>query len=57
LYDMARDLLLSDSARQLGFFRPSVVETMLEDHRAGRADYAYRLWALLMFELWRQRWM
>jgi asparagine synthase (glutamine-hydrolysing) len=57
LRDMARDVLLSDSARQLGYFRPSVVETMLDDHCAGRSDHAYRLWALLMFELWRQRWM
>lgn len=57
LYDMARDTLLSDSARQLGYFQMTNVESLLEDHRAGRADHAYRLWSLLVFELWRQRWM
>lgn len=56
LYELARDTLLSQSARQLGFFRPEEVERMLDEHHRGEMDYAYRLWALLIFELWRQRW-
>lgn len=56
LYNMTRDMLLSDSAIQLGFFAKKSIETLLEDHRSGRADHADQLWALLMFELWRQTW-
>ena len=30
---------------------------LLEDHQAGRFDHSYRLWALLVFELWQRRWI
>jgi asparagine synthase (glutamine-hydrolysing) len=57
LYEMTHDTLLSESAKQLNFFQPEMIERMLSEHRSGSRDHSYRLWALLMFELWRQRWM
>ncbi|MFO7898279.1 MAG: asparagine synthase (glutamine-hydrolyzing) [Planctomycetota bacterium] len=44
-------LLESDSALTR-LFRTGKVGDMLHRHRAGRADHAYTLWALLCFELW-----
>jgi asparagine synthase (glutamine-hydrolysing) len=46
------DVLLSPAARDRGYFRPRVVQTVLEQHLSGRADHTHRLWALLVFEIW-----
>jgi asparagine synthase (glutamine-hydrolysing) len=35
-----------------GLFRPEAVKALLEEHIQGRRDHAYRLWGLLMLELW-----
>jgi asparagine synthase (glutamine-hydrolysing) len=47
-------VLLGDSARARGQMRPRVVARLLDEHAAGRADHAHRLWCLLMLELWQQ---
>jgi asparagine synthase (glutamine-hydrolysing) len=57
LRDLAGDLLLDRRARQRGHFRPAVVERLLADHTAGRADHAHRLWCLVMLELWLRTWV
>lgn len=46
------DVLLDPSSIDRGLFRRDTVERYLRDHREGRADYSYRIWALLMLELW-----
>ncbi len=56
LRDFARDALLDSCALGRGFFRPQAVRNMVEDHQAGRYDHSYRLWALLVFELWQREW-
>ena len=50
------ELLSADRVRQAGIFRPEEVSRLLADHLAGRADHRKKLWTLLMFEQWRQRW-
>jgi asparagine synthase (glutamine-hydrolysing) len=57
LRDLAGDLLLDRRARQRGHFRIAVVERLLADHTAGRADHAHRLWCLVMLELWLRTWV
>jgi asparagine synthase (glutamine-hydrolysing) len=54
LHAPARDVLLGDSARARGQMRPQVVARLLDEHAAGRADHAHRLWCLLMLEFWQQ---
>jgi asparagine synthase (glutamine-hydrolysing) len=51
LRPLARDVLLDDTARARGLFRPSAIESMLAEHESGR-DHAHRLWGLLVLELW-----
>ncbi len=37
-------------------FEPAWLRGWIDDHRAGRADHAHRLWALVMLERWARRW-
>ncbi|HWB51305.1 MAG TPA: asparagine synthase (glutamine-hydrolyzing) [Stellaceae bacterium] len=57
LKPLAYDTLLSAPARERGLFRPDYVEALLDEHVAGRCDHHYRLWALLMLELWFRMWI
>lgn len=54
LRDFVRDVLLSKQARERGYFQQAEVERLVTEHQAGRADYAFQLWSLLMLELWQQ---
>lgn len=57
LAEFARDVLLDHRTLNRGLFRPAVVTRLLEEHVAGRSDNSYRLWSLLVLELWHRRWM
>lgn len=50
--EMAYDVLLDDRARNRGYFRPEVVRRYLDEHVQERAHHHFRLWNLLMLELW-----
>jgi len=52
-----RETLLDPATLRRGYFAPEYVRQLVEDHVAARADHGYRLWALLMFELWHRRFM
>jgi asparagine synthase (glutamine-hydrolysing) len=52
LRELARGLLLDERSRRRGWFRPQAVETLLEEHAAGRRDNGPRIWSLVMLELW-----
>ena len=57
LKEMAYDILLSQSARERGLFRPGYVRRLLDEHCAARFDHQNRLWALLMLESWFRMWI
>ena len=57
LHDMCYDVLLSPNARARELFRPDAVRTLLDDHNAGRHANEYRIWALLLLELWFATWI
>lgn len=57
LRDMTRDVLLDQTARARGIFRPEAVELLIDEHQSGQFDHAYRLWALLFLELWQREWV
>jgi asparagine synthase (glutamine-hydrolysing) len=52
LRELTHDLLLSPRARQRGYFVPSTIERIVGEHVAGTRDHGFRLWQLLMFEVW-----
>lgn len=53
LRDWANDLLSADQLRRDQFFDPRVVGRMLHEHGTGQRSWASQLWALLMFQAWR----
>ena len=55
LEQMARDILLSDEARQQGFINTVEVEKLLQSHSGGRQNLSSAIWSLLIFELWCRR--
>ena len=52
LQEMARELLLGARSRARGYFTPSYVENILEEHLAGRWNWHVEIWTLMMLELW-----
>jgi hypothetical protein len=44
--------LLDPRTLARGLFRPEAIKTMLDEHASGRVNHRYRLWTLLMLELW-----
>lgn len=56
LKDMTCDLLSEERLRRDGIFKPQVVKGLLDDHFAGRVDNRKKLWTLIMFQKWHDRW-
>jgi len=55
LRDFSRDILLSKEARERGYFRRDVIENLIDKHATGQEDNAYKLWCLLLLELWQRK--
>lgn len=52
LKSMTYDILLSESCRSRGYFDPTFVRRMVDEHVAGTARWHHQLWNLLLLELW-----
>lgn len=57
LADFARDILLDQRSLGRGIFQAEELRRLVEDHVAGRFDHTYRIWSLLVLELWQRRWL
>jgi asparagine synthase (glutamine-hydrolysing) len=55
LEPFARDTLSPETLKRQGYFRPDVVQRLLDEHDAGREDRSRQLWGLLAFTLWHQQ--
>ena len=56
LRDRTYDALLSRDTKCHAFFRESAIRNLVDEHMSGRANQGYRLWNLLILELWLRRW-
>jgi asparagine synthase (glutamine-hydrolysing) len=54
LKDFAYQVLLSERSTKRGYFRLDYVKSLLDEHASGKKDHAYRLWSLLVLEVWHQ---
>ena len=57
LKDLLLDYLSPERLKKEGLFDHTLVEKRLKEHFSGQHNHHYRLWALLMWEMWRERWM
>ncbi|MGI6139297.1 MAG: asparagine synthase (glutamine-hydrolyzing) [Candidatus Hydrogenedentales bacterium] len=55
LRGLVDQFLAPEKLKRAGLFNPSYVQKMLEDHRNKKKDNTWHLWALIVFEQWRQR--
>jgi asparagine synthase (glutamine-hydrolysing) len=54
LRPMVEDLVLSRTAAE---YDVAVAHEVVEQHLSGRREAGHQVWTLLMFELWRDRWL
>jgi len=52
-----RDHALSAAALSRGYFKAGALERIFDEHVSGRRDHGYRMWVLLMLELWHQAYL
>jgi asparagine synthase (glutamine-hydrolysing) len=56
-HETVRDVLLDSRARQRGVTDARAVQSLLDDHLAGRRQAGEILWSLLNLELWYRTWI
>lgn len=57
LRDFTRETLLEGKTLDRGYFRPEAVAKLWDEHQQGRFNHGYRLWSLLILELWQREWL
>jgi asparagine synthase (glutamine-hydrolysing) len=57
LKDLLLDYLSPERLKKEGLFNTDIVEHKIKEHLSGRTNHQYRLWSLLMWEMWRERWL
>ncbi len=51
------EVLLSSGVKQDGFFNTVYIERLIHEHVSGKENHTKRIWSLLVFELWKNRWL
>jgi asparagine synthase (glutamine-hydrolysing) len=57
LRDWAENLLSERRLSEGGILHPKIIRSRWREHLEGRHNWQSALWAVLMFEAWRERWM
>ena len=57
LKDMLLDYLNERRIREGGLFRFDFIEKMIDQHLKQRENFSHQLWALLVFEIWRENYL
>jgi asparagine synthase (glutamine-hydrolysing) len=52
-----REVLDITRIRRQGYFDSDRVSEMMNAHVAGRANYQHQLWAIMVFQLWHQKYL
>lgn len=50
-----REILLSEKSLKRGVIRPETLRRYVDEHTSFKRDHAFKLWTLLMLELWFER--
>jgi asparagine synthase (glutamine-hydrolysing) len=54
---MLQDYLSHAHLQREGRLDPAMVKQVVDEHMSGINNHQHRLWALLMWEMWRERWL
>jgi asparagine synthase (glutamine-hydrolysing) len=57
LRGLAHEYLNEPRLRREGIFNPQEVKTLLDEHARQARNNAKTIWTILMFQLWRERWL
>ena len=57
LHDLASEYLNETRLRREGIFNPSEVTSLRTQHLRGTRNNAKSIWTILMFQVWRERWL
>ncbi len=57
LKELLLDYLSPQRLKKEGLFQTNEVEKKIREHLEFKAYHQYRLWALLMWEMWREKWL
>jgi asparagine synthase (glutamine-hydrolysing) len=57
LKELLLDHLSSERMKKEGLFDHNLVEQKTKEHLSGHFNHQYELWSLLMWEMWRDRWL
>ena len=57
LKDLLLDYLAPDRLKQEGLFDHKIVQEIVDEHLYNITNHQNRLWTLLMWEMWRERWL
>lgn len=57
LRPLTREYLNESRLRREGIFHPPAVSRLLNEHTRRTHNHAKSLWTILMFQLWRERWL
>jgi asparagine synthase (glutamine-hydrolysing) len=57
LRELFADTLLSPRTLQRGYFQPSFVRSIVDEHLTGKRDHTLRLWQLVVFERWHRQYV
>lgn len=55
--ELLHDTLDEATLRRDGLFEPATVRRWIAEHEAGGANHSHILWALMVFQLWKRRWL
>jgi asparagine synthase (glutamine-hydrolysing) len=57
LKDLLLDYLSAERLKKEGLFNTNFVDKKIKEHLSGQVNHQYRLWSLLMWQMWRERWL
>ena len=52
---MMMDFLSAVRLRKQGWFNPGYVSLLMQEHLQERANHSHRLWPLIVFQMWCER--
>jgi asparagine synthase (glutamine-hydrolysing) len=57
LKELLLDYLSTERVKREGLLDYKIVEQKIKEHLSGEMNHQYRLWALVMWEMWREKWL